>query len=167
MSRRGAPQRSIPVGLPPFQRLLDDHGRDVYRFLAATVGPAEAEDCFQEAFLAALRAYPRVRDGSRLRSWLFTIAYHKAVDAHRARARRPVAVATLPEGAGPVEDGAEPELWRHVRRLPPKQRAAVVQRFVNDLPYAEIGEALGCSEEAARRNVSQGVKKLREVWDGR
>jgi RNA polymerase sigma factor (sigma-70 family) len=50
-----------------------------------------------------------------------------------------------------------------VGTLPPKQRGAVVRRFLLDLPYAEIGDALGCSEEAARRNVHEGLKSLREV----
>jgi len=51
-----------------------------------------------------------------------------------------------------------------VRELPSKQRAAVVLRFANDLPHGDIGRVLGCSEEAARRSVHQGVKRLREVW---
>ena len=61
--------------------------------LAATVGPQEADDCLQETLIAALRAYPRLRDGSNVRAWLFTIARNKALDEHRSRARRPVPVA--------------------------------------------------------------------------
>jgi RNA polymerase sigma-70 factor (ECF subfamily) len=56
-----------------------------------------------------------------------------------------------------------PELWSQVRELPPKQRAAVAHRYVTDLSYREIGELLDCSEEAARRNVHEGLKKLREA----
>ena len=48
-------------------------------------GAAEAEDCFQETFIAALRAYPRLRADSNLRAWVLTIANRKALDAHRAR----------------------------------------------------------------------------------
>ena len=50
--------------------------------------------------------------------------------------------------------------------LPTKQRAAVLLRFAGDLAYREIGEATSTSEEAARRNVHEGLKKLREVWQG-
>ena len=50
------------VELPPFQALLDAHGRDVHRFLMRDVGPVDADDCYQETWLAALRAYPRLRD---------------------------------------------------------------------------------------------------------
>src|SRR6188508_2100024 len=115
------------VRLPPFQALLDEHRDDVYRFLVASLGRDEADDCFQETFIAALRGYPRLRDASNLRSWLFTIAHRKAIDAHRARTRRAVPVEEVPERAAPAAtplDG-EPELWRAVRALPPKQRAAV------------------------------------------
>ena len=152
--------------LPPFQVLLDDHRDDVYRFLVASLGREEADDCFQETFISALRAYPRLRDASNLRSWLFTIAHRKAIDAHRARARRAVPVEEVPDQAGPggVELNGEPELWRAVRGLPAKQRAAVLHRYVNDLAYADIGRVMGCSEDAARRSVHEGLKKLRTAW---
>src|SRR2546426_11726011 len=79
--------------LPPFQRLLDEHGSSVLRWLITSVGPAEAEDCFQETMLSALRAYPKLRDSSNLRGWLLTIARRKAIDSHRAGTRRPAPVA--------------------------------------------------------------------------
>ena len=154
------------VRLPPFQALLDDHRDDVYRFLVASLGRQEADDCFQETFIAALRAYPRLRDASNLRSWLFTIAHRKAIDAHRARSRRAVPVEEVPEraDAGGIGLNGEPELWRAVRGLPAKQRAAVLHRYVNDLAYADIGRVMGCSEDAARRSVHEGLKKLRTEW---
>jgi RNA polymerase sigma factor (sigma-70 family) len=155
------------VTLPPFQALMDEHRTDVYRFLRASVGPHDADDAFQETFIAALRAYPRLRAGSNLRGWLFTIAHRKALDLHRARSRRAVPVDELPENVGePLLNGGEPELWRAVGDLPPKQRVAVLLRFAGDLAYREIGVATGTTEEAARRNVHEGLKKLREVWVG-
>src|SRR5262249_37750138 len=97
VSHLRARHRSICVssGPPPFQRFLDSHRDAVWRFLVASVGPAEAEDCFQETFIAALRAYPRLRPRSNLRAWVLTIAHRKALDAHRARARRAQPVADL------------------------------------------------------------------------
>jgi RNA polymerase sigma factor (sigma-70 family) len=157
----------MAVTLPPFQALIDEHRDDVYRFLRASVGPHDADDCFQETFIAALRAYPRLRGDSNLRGWLFTIAHRKALDSHRARSRRATPVSELPETVGePLLNGGEPELWGAVATLPAKQRASVLLRFAGDLAYREIGEATECSEEAARRNVHEGLKKLREVWVG-
>src|SRR5437870_344587 len=104
-------------GIPPFQSFLEDHRTIVYRFLLGSVGPAEADDCFQETFLAALRAYPRLRDGENLRSWVLTIATRKAIDAGRARARRPLPVADPgpdPAGEQPLPLDADDPLWRAV-----------------------------------------------------
>ena len=112
--------------------------------------------------MSALRAYPRLRHGDSLRAWLFTIAQRKATDAARRRLRRPTAELdgvqpVAPPDAEPADDG----LWSTVRSLPPKQRVAIVHRFVLDLPYAEIGSRMGTSEVAARQNVSAGLRRLR------
>ena len=90
----------MSVKLPPFQVLLDEHRVDLYRYLVATAGPVEADDVYQETWIAALRAYPRLRRPDNLRAWLFRIAQNKAIDAHRARGRRALPVADPPEPAG-------------------------------------------------------------------
>jgi RNA polymerase sigma factor (sigma-70 family) len=151
--------------LPPFQRLLEEHRTDVYRFLVASVGRQAADDCFQETFLSALRAYPRLRDASNLRGWLFTIATRKALDHWRGERRQPLPVEQLPEPVAPEHPDGDPELWSAVRSLPPMQRAAVIHRYVLDLPYAEIADALGISEEAARANTYEGRRKLRSMQE--
>jgi RNA polymerase sigma factor (sigma-70 family) len=141
--------------------LLDDHGRDVHRFLIATVGRDGADDCYQETFLSALRAYPRLRDASNLRGWLLTIAHHKAIDYLRARARQAVPVAALPDIPTVPAESAQDGLWRAVQGLPPKQRTALALRYVLDVPYAEISALMRTTEEAARRNVHEALKRLR------
>ena len=148
--------------LPPFQALLDEHRTDVYRFLVATVGPLDADDCFQETWISALRAYPNLRRGDNLRAWLFRIAQNKAIDAHRARDRRAVPVAAVPERSTSSPSDTDPELWERVRELPPKQRTAVFCRSVLGMPYAELAVLLESSEDAARRNVHEGLKRLKE-----
>jgi RNA polymerase sigma factor (sigma-70 family) len=152
--------------LPPFQVALDEHRDTVARFLVATVGRQEADDCLQETLLAALRAYPRLRPGSNVRAWLLTIARNKAMDSHRSRRRQPVPVGAAVEDGGAEMDGDGPdeELWAAVRALPEKQRAAVVLRFTADLSHREIGAVLDCSEAAARRSLHEGLTKLREEW---
>ena len=151
--------------LPPFQRLLEEQRTDVYRFLVASVGRQAADDCFQETFLSALRAYPRLRDASNLRGWLFTIATRKALDHWRGERRRPLPVGQLPDPVAPEHPDGDPELWTAVGSLPPMQRAAVIHRYVLDLPYAEIADALGISEEAARANTYEGRRKLRSMQE--
>jgi RNA polymerase sigma factor (sigma-70 family) len=150
------------VNLPPFQALLDAHRADVYRFLVATAGPSDADDAFQETWIAALRAYPSLRRADNLRAWLFRIAQNKSIDAHRARGRRAVPVAALPERPSPPPPEGDPELWERVRELPDKQRTAVFCRTVLGMPYEEVALLLESSEDAARRNVHEGLKRLRE-----
>jgi len=150
------------TALPPFQTLLDEHAGDVMGVLRGAVGRGDAEDCFQETFLAALRAYPKLEDANNLRGWLLTIAHRKAIDHHRANGRRPLPVAALEETAVVDPEPADDGIWTAVGALPPKQRAAVALRYGSDLPHTEIAAALGCSPEAARRSLHEGLKRLRK-----
>ena len=150
----------------PFQALLDEHRSSVYAFLRAMVGSDDADDCFQETFMAALRAYDGLdAENDNPRGWLLTIARNKAIDNFRARRRRPTPIANLPEPAVGAPDGGDPDLGRRVGGLPEKQRAAIALRYVSDLRYREIGEAMSTSEEAARRSVHEGLKRLREEFE--
>jgi len=157
------------VSLPPFQRLIDDHATELHRFLVGCVGLDLAEDCLQDTLISALRAYPRLRHSDNLRAWLYTIAHRKATDVIRIRARRPRTVQL--NGMGPSEPHIGPVplpddgLWAAVRELPAKQREAVVHRYVLDLDYRQIAERMGTSPEAARQNVSAGLRRLRTEVD--
>ena len=158
-SRTRAAARSIHVSesLPPFQKLLELYSEDVWRTLRAIVGGQAAEDCFQETFLAALRAYPRLRPDSRPRPWLLTIAHNKAID-HIRRTRQRVSEIEEAVTDAPAADG---ELWSAVAALPARQRAAVALRYIGDLSHREIAAAIGCSEEASRRSLHDGLQTLR------
>jgi DNA-directed RNA polymerase specialized sigma24 family protein len=155
---------------PPFQRFLDDHRDAVWRYLVASVGRQQADDCFQETFLAALRAYPRLRPGSNHRAWVLTIAHNKAIDAQRAQARAPLPTDAVPEPppeagfGGPAGATLDGEVWASVDELPARQRAAVLLRFVGDLTHRDVAATLGCSEEAARRSLHEGMTKLRKAY---
>ncbi len=146
---------------------MDEHRDDVWRFVVAVAGRQDADDCFQETFLSALAAYPKLKEAKNLKGWVMTIAFRKAVDSHRSRRRHPVPTDAVPEIAGaaacPADRGVDDELWSAVRTLPPMQRAAVAYRYVNDLPYADIAKALSCSEDSARQNARMGLRRLREV----
>ncbi len=160
------PVEPVRASLPPFQDFVELHRVTVYRFLLVAVGARDADDCFQETFLSALRAYPRLHDGEHLDRWILRIASRKAIDQHRRRAASPEPTAELPVTSAdePPHDGPlDGLLWKAVRGLPPRQRHAVVLRHVLDRSYPDIAEAMGSSEEAARANVYQGVKKLREL----
>ena len=147
----------------PFQAFLDEHRTPVLAYLRAMVGPSDADDCFQETFMAALRSYETL-DGANPRAWIMTIARNKAIDHHRATGRRPLPKGDdLPDVAAPARAEHDPELWSAVAELPDRQREAVGLRFAADLRYREIAGAMDTTEEAARRSVHEGLKKLRET----
>ncbi len=147
----------------PFQAFLDEHRTPVLAYLRAMVGPSDADDCFQETFMAALRSYETL-DGANPRAWVMTIARNKAIDHHRATGRRPLPKGDdLPDVAAPAKTEYDPELWAAVAELPDRQREAVGLRFAADLRYREIAGAMDTTEEAARRSVHEGLKKLRET----
>ena len=154
--------------LPPFEQVIELHGPAVLRFCAAQAGADRAEDVFQETMLAALRAYDELRDAAAIRSWLFSIAARKAVDAHRASARAPEPVADLEPPAAdddvPVRDDG---IWRLVRSLPGKQRTAVTLRYLADLSHREIAEVMGTSEDAAQAQRVRGPQAAARAQRGR
>ena len=139
----------------------------MYRFLRALVGPNDVDDCFQETFLAALRAYPNLRSNENLRGWILTIAGRKAIDTSRSARRRPVPVPDVVQFEVPAHNGhlelidTDEPLWKAVRRLPDRQRVALVNRVLLDRSYPELATEMGCSVQTARANVYQALKRLR------
>jgi RNA polymerase sigma factor (sigma-70 family) len=144
--------------IPPFEHFYDQHRDEVFGFLAKRLGRARAEDAFQETFLRALRAYPRLEHGTHLRAWVLTIAGRIAIDEHRRRMHD----AELPDRGAPDTEPAYEELAELTGELPPKERAAVVLRYGYDLDYAQIAAALDSSPDAARQAASSGVRRLRK-----
>jgi RNA polymerase sigma factor (sigma-70 family) len=151
------------VAIPPFERFYLRHCDEVLGYLRRLLGQ-RAEDAWQETFLRALRAYDRLEHGRHLRAWVLTIATRVAMDELRAR---PTDKSSLDETAdgnlpgGELRRPAFRELEHLTGGLPPTERAAVVLRYGYDLPYTDIGAALGSSEQAARAAASSGVRRLR------
>jgi RNA polymerase sigma factor (sigma-70 family) len=150
----------------PFEQIVAEHGPAVLRTCRALLAPADADDAWSETFLAALRAYPRLRPGSNVRAWLLTIAHRKTIDRYRAIVRAPVPAAVVPERPASYGIPAEPDdaLRDALRALPPKQRGAVAYHYLADLPYHEVGKLLGTSEAAARRSAADGIAALRHTY---
>jgi RNA polymerase sigma factor (sigma-70 family) len=169
------------VQLPPFDRLVDDHWRDVARLAHALAGPVDGDDVAQQAWVQALAAYPRLTSAAHLKAWLMTITSRCAMDVHRARARRATPTAEVadlesaagaartssPFGNGPSQDQSgglwDAAVWDAVRALPRRQRTAVALRYVSDLDHAAVAQALGTTPAATRRLVSDGLATLRAL----
>ncbi|MGA8978094.1 MAG: sigma-70 family RNA polymerase sigma factor [Pedococcus sp.] len=158
----------MAVTLPAFQVLVDAHWRDVARLAHALAGPVDGDDVAQQAWTQALAAYPALRSATNLRGWLLTITHRCAMDVHRGRGRRAVPhddpASLAREAAVPAADAQLPDapLWSAVDALPPRQREAVVLKYVVDLDHPTIATALGCSPAMSRRLVSDALATLRK-----
>ena len=147
------------VTVPPFERFYETRSGEILAFLRRRLGPAEAEDAFQETFLRALRGYTRLEHGRELRAWAYTIAARVVADVHRRR--RPASSEPVDAAAADDVRPAYAELEHLAGDLPPTERAAVVLRYGYDLSYEDIGAALGSNADAARQAASSGIRRLR------
>ncbi|HLV36960.1 MAG TPA: RNA polymerase sigma factor [Spirillospora sp.] len=155
--------------LPRFETLIEAHHDEIYRYLWQMLRGTglDAQDFVQEAFMRAYQAYPRLRQDSNCRAWLYKIATNCAYTALKRGQREVELDDTLAADGLPLPDetAAQNLVLEAARQiittLPAKQRAAVVMRHVQGFEYHEIAQALDCSEESARAHVSLAVRRLR------
>jgi RNA polymerase sigma-70 factor (ECF subfamily) len=162
-----------------FETLIERHHDEIHAYLwrllrnAGGAGAdAEAEDLAQDVFLRAYRAFGRLRAGSNHRAWLYKIATNCAYTALKQGRRRASQHVPLDDDAHAAaapsldqrlaESEALEQVDRAVAALPPKQRMAVVLRYVQELDYETVAQALDCSVDSARANVYQALRRLRQ-----
>lgn len=157
---------------PDFTALVEQHGKEIYLFLYRLLQESpEAEDCLQETFMRAFQAYDRLAHTDNLRAWLYRIANNQAMTHLKRRSQLPLPLTADLSGGGPspehqVEQRMQLDQLRSaVSALPHKQQAALVMRKYQELGYDQIGEALDITAEAARANVYQGLRKLRQSFN--
>lgn len=165
-----------------FEVLIEQYHDEIYGYLWRLIQASradaaiEVQDLTQEVFIRAYNAFTRLRPDSNHRAWLYKIATNCAYTALRRGLRQDSRSTPLPEEDHdqPADPGHSPEaqaalnetmadLHSAIAELPEKQQAAVVMRHVQGLSYSEIAGALACSEDSARANVYQGIKRLRQV----
>lgn len=155
---------------PPFAETMQRHERAIMRFILRTTRDREdALDLFQETWLRAYRAYSKLEGAAGIRPWLYRIATNLCLNRLRDRARRARVIVdqdvaeTHPARAVSGSYDGVIQLKSAIGRLPRKQREALILRKFGGLEYDEIGAALGCSNDAARADVYQAVKKIKEM----
>jgi RNA polymerase sigma-70 factor (ECF subfamily) len=154
----------------------------VVRYCRARLGRLDgtaisADDVAQEVCIAVLRALPGYRrQGRPFLAFVYGIAAHKALDAHRAATRNRVeSVEYLPEAAEPAEGPEQRalrgelsgELGRLLDTLPAKQREILVLRVVLGLSAEETADAVGATAGAVRVAQHRALARLRGVASGR
>ncbi|MEP7114808.1 MAG: sigma-70 family RNA polymerase sigma factor [Ilumatobacteraceae bacterium] len=148
----------------PFEAIVELHGPTVLRVCLAVVGAIDADDAWSDTFLSAMKAYPSLPDDANVEAWLVTIAHRRAIDAGRARSRRPVPTeAVVERAARPDETETDADLVAAIEALPDKQRRAVAYHYLGGLPYVEIASLLGGTPDASRRAAADGIATLRST----
>jgi RNA polymerase sigma-70 factor (ECF subfamily) len=151
-----------------FDRLYRTSYARVVRTLLGIVGTREAaEDCAQEAFARALRAWSGWRGDVPAEAWLHRIAINTAV-SHRRREQ----IRALPSllrrlgapspGPDPAEHAQSRSVLAELRSLPPKQAAALILRHYHGYTNREIAAAVGVSERTVGQRIADGLRKMRE-----
>ena len=144
----------------------DEHPRLVRALRLQTGDAARAEELAQEALVRLWQRWRRVRRLEHPAAWLHRVAINLAIDDHRRRGAERRALDRL---APPTVAASAPEPRDDVRlallRLPERQRAAVVLRYLLDLPVSEVAAALDLSEGATRALTHRAVEALRADVD--
>ncbi len=124
-----------------------------------------AQDLVQESLTKAYVAWPQIRDVTSAEAYTRRIIVTTSISWRRRRSFHELPTEVLPDGGvvDPTDHGeSQEDLWRELRLVPPRQRAAVVLRFCEDLSEAQTAELMGCSVGAVKKHVSLGLAKLRD-----
>jgi RNA polymerase sigma factor (sigma-70 family) len=170
-------RHKLPIP-PPFEQILERYDREIMRYLLHVLGNSQdAADLFQETWLRAYRGYPRLQPESLVRPWLYVIATNLCRNRARDSARRSRVIVSDAESlpaTGAIENNhrldhenegyAAVRIRELVSDLSAKQQQALQLRYFAGLGYAAIATAMGCSEESARANASQAMRKLKARW---
>ena len=148
------------------------HGPSLGRLCMAMLGSqAEADECVQEVLIAAHEGIREFRHEGTVRAWLFGIARRMCARRLEMRGRRERRLrlvfdaseaARLPDEAVEQKRRAERVRWA-LEELKPSERDVVVMRYQAGLEYAEIAVACGIDEAAARKRVSRGLARMKEL----
>ena len=168
---------------PAFAELVRRHGGLVYGAAVRQVGASMADEVTQAVFLLLMRKAATLSPQVILAAWLHKATRYTAANARRAARRRErherkagqmnyhrtrgtTQGVAAGRNASPWEDVA-PLLDEAIGRLRPRDRDAVVLRFLERRSLAEVGAALGVSEHAAQMRVSRALEKLRTTFGRR
>jgi RNA polymerase sigma-70 factor (sigma-E family) len=153
------------VSDPSFDEWVEARAAALLRFAYLVTGSQHAaEDAVQAALERAFRRWSRVRRADDPDAYVRRMIVNEHVSGWRRAGRResPVAVVRAADPADPADGVARTDaVWRVCQALPPRQRAAVVLRYYEDLEYAEIAAVLGIAEPTVRSHVHRALAALR------
>lgn len=154
--------------------LFDEHYTRLRDLAYVILGDRNfAEEIVMEAFLKTFTGWNRIRDLDRADAYL----RRAVVNLCRSKIRRKVVEARsnaityrrderkAPDWDPDIHEESR-ELWTAVKDLPPRQRACIVLRYVEDLPEGDIAEIMDCSVGTVRSQLSRARRKLEASLEG-
>jgi RNA polymerase sigma-70 factor (ECF subfamily) len=149
---------------PSFVDLFNEEYPRLLRSLALVTGDREsAADVVQEAFVQLLVRWSRISGYDRPDAWVRRVAIRRALKV-RAKESRLMSRLALAAPIVAAEPGVERvDLARALGQLSPSQRAAVVLHYLDDLPVADVADALNCRESTARVHLFRARTRLAEL----
>jgi RNA polymerase sigma factor (sigma-70 family) len=153
-----------------FEMLVEKHASETYRLAAAIVGPADAADVTQEAFIAAWQQLPRLRDAHAFPAWMHRICVNRARNWLRDRSRRPHGMAAMDAETDALRDlgadfhgdvEARSVLEPAFERLSADHRAVLALHYSIGLSIAETADALGLRVGTVKSRLNAALAKLR------
>jgi RNA polymerase sigma-70 factor (ECF subfamily) len=166
------PRDYEPGSREDFDRLYRDSYPNIYRTMIGVLGdPAAAEDCAQDAFVQAFRAWGRWRPDAPAEAWLHRIAINTAVSYQRKANLRTIGsilrrLGRPGAGPDPAQVALDRELAAALRRLAPKLRAALVLRHYHGYTNREIAAATGISERTVNKRLHKAAERMRALLSG-
>lgn len=153
-----------------FSRFAAARSTALFRTAYLVVGDRGlAQDLLQEALTKTYVAWPRLRDVNKAEPYARRVIVTTGISWKRRKGwygEQPhdVVPDRRESSATDVIDAADlrAAVWQQLLTLPPRQRAALVLRFYDDLSVAQTAEAMGCAEGTVKSQVSQGLKALRD-----
>ena len=149
-----------------FTEFMSVSSASLFRTAYLIVGDHQlAQDLLQESLIKTYIAWPKLRDPSKAGAYTRKTIVTTAISWRRRRSFHERPTDLLPDTA--VPDPGETvtthaSLVSQLRTLPPRQRAAIVLRYYEDLSEAQTAEVMGCSVGAVKSQVSTGLGRLRD-----
>lgn len=144
----------------------------LYRFAYSLChNPDDALDLTQDAFQKLARKSDSIRDGNKIKSWLFSVLHREFIDIYRHERRFPktsLELVTLPQdpdAASPGEGLDAAEALRCLQQLDPRFRAPLVLYYLKSFSYKEIAETLEIPIGTVMSRLRRAKDQLRALLD--